>query len=541
MSSHRVHTRPAHRAGNTAAPTSVVPADVASFLEDAVHFPGGHAPRVVQPQSEGDVAGLLLTERCLLAVGAQSSLTGGATPMGETVVSTDRMNQVLAVGPSSITVQAGVSLRDLQERAAAQGAHYPPVPTFDGAAAGGVVATNAAGAATFKYGSTRDWVRGLTVVLPAGGVLELERGEVTAHPDGYFELVGETTTCRVPIPTYRMPDVVKHSAGYFARPGMDLIDLFIGSEGTLGIVTSVTFKLVPHVPNTCLLWVTFPDERTAIDLVVTLRNEARETWRTADPRGIDVAAIEHLDRRSLELLREDGADQRHGVSVPKDAVVALLAQVELPGGTPFSTQDAYDQIANALGGDAPDTPLTRLSRLIARFGALERVELVLPEDRRRQRQFVDLREAVPEAVNSRVRAAQRQSSRIYKTAADMIVPVDRFEDSLRAYRGAFDQHALDYAIWGHISDGNVHPNVIPRTSDDVRLGQQAILECGRQIIAMGGCPLAEHGVGRSPVKQALLRELYGETGIQQMRQLKSALDPDCRLAPGVLFPKRDPS
>ena len=513
MSSHRVHTRPAHRAGNTAAPTSVVSADVASFLEDAAHFPGGHAPRVVQPQSEGDVAGLLLTERCLLAV-----------------------------GPSSITVQAGVSLRDLQERAAAQGAHYPPVPTFDGAAAGGVVATNAAGAATFKYGSTRDWVRGLlTVVLPAGGVLELERGEVTAHPDGYFELVGETTTCRVPIPTYRMPDVVKHSAGYFARPGMDLIDLFIGSEGTLGIVTSVTFKLVPHVPNTCLLWVTFPDERTAIDLVVTLRNEARETWRTADPRGIDVAAIEHLDRRSLELLREDGADQRHGVSVPKDAVVALLAQVELPGGTPFSTQDAYDQIPNALGGDAPDTPLTRLSRLIARFGALERVELVLPEDRRRQRQFVDLREAVPEAVNSRVRAAQRQSSRIYKTAADMIVPFDRFEDSLRAYRGAFDQHALDYAIWGHISDGNVHPNVIPRTSDDVRLGQQAILECGRQIIAMGGGPLAEHGVGRSPVKQALLRELYGETGIQQMRQLKSALDPDCRLAPGVLFPKRDPS
>ena len=87
----------------------------------------------------------------------------------------------------------------------------------------------------------------------------------------------------------------------------------------------------------------------------------------------------------------------------------------------------------------------------------------------------------------------------------------------------------------------MHPNVIPRTSDDVRLGQQAILECGRQIIAMGGCPLAEHGVGRSPVKQALLRELYGETGIQQMRQLKSALDPDCRLAPGVLFPKRDPS
>ena len=538
MSSHRVHTRPAHRAGHAAAvPTSGVSTDVTSFLEDAAHFPGGHAHGVAQPQSESDVARLVRTERRLLAVGAQSSLTGGATPMGETVVSTDRMNQVLSVGAARITVQAGVSIRHIQEQAAAQGAHYPPVPTFDGAAAGGVVATNAAGAATFKYGSTRDWVRALTVVLPTGDVLELERGETSAHPDGYFELVGEHTTCRVPVPTYRMPDVAKRSAGYFAKPGMDLIDLFIGSEGTLGIVTSATFRLLPRVPNTCLLWVTFPDEQTALDLVTALRDEARETWRSANPRGIDVAAVEHLDRRSLELLREDGADRRYGVSVPEDAMVALLVQVELPGEVPVSPQDAYDQIANALGGNAPDTPLTRLSRLIDGFGALDRVEIALPQDRKRQRQLIELREAVPEAVNNRVRAAQQRSPHIYKTAADMIVPFDRFDESLRVYRSAFDQRGLDYAIWGHISDGNVHPNVIPRDMGDVGLGQQAILECGRQVIALGGCPLAEHGVGRNPVKQALLQELYGEPGIEQMRRVKSALDPDWRLAPGVLFPK----
>ncbi len=538
MTSHRVHTRPARPAGTKATDsTTVVSTDVTPFLEDAAHFPGGHTPRVVQPQSERDVAALLQTERRLLAVGAQSSLTGGATPMGETVVSTDRMNQVLAVEASSITVQAGVSLHHLQEHASAQGSYYPPVPTFDGAVAGGVVATNAAGAATFKYGSTRDWVVALTVVLPTGDVLELERGEVVAHPDGYFDVVGEDSTRRVLIPTYRMPDVAKRSAGYFARPHMDLIDLIIGSEGSLGIVTSVTFRLLPRLPNTCLLWMTLPDERGMVELVSTLRDEARETWRTADPRGIDVAAIEHLDRRSLELLREDGAVRRHGVSVPDDAKAALLAQIELPDGAACSTQEAYAQIADALTADAPDSPLTRLSRLVAQRDMLDRVEIALPHDRTRQRQLFDFREAVPEAVNNRVRAAQRQSDRIYKTAADMIVPFDKFEDSLRAYRAAFDRHGLDYAIWGHISDGNVHPNVIPRTSRDVHFGQQAILECGRQVIALGGCPLAEHGVGRSPVKQELLRELYGDSGIEQMRRVKSAFDPEWRLAPGVLFSK----
>jgi len=78
--------------------------------------------------------------------------------------------------------------------------------------------------------------------------------------------------------------------------------------------------------------------------------------------------------------------------------------------------------------------------------------------------------------------------------------------------------------------------VIPATMEDVVRGRQAILECGREIVSLGGCPLAEHGVGRNPVKQALLRQLYGTEGISEMRAVKAALDPEGRLAPGVLFP-----
>ena len=488
------------------------------------------APRETWPTSSRNTGRVL-------AVGAQSSLTGGATPIGDTVIATDRLDQILEVGDSTVTVQAGVPLRAMQDELSRRGMFYPPVPTFDGAMAGGVVATNAAGAATFKYGSTRQWVRGLTVVLSDGSVLDLRRGEVCAHADGHIDVVNTMGQQRIALPTYRMPKVPKCSAGYFAEPEMDLIDLFIGSEGTLGVITTVTFALITPRPTTCLLWLPLSDERAALDLVTTFREEAQATWRTRDERGVDVAAVEHLDHRSLEIIREDGADRTHGVRIPDDTVVGLLIQLELPADSVPTTSDAYDQIAGAMASDAPDTPLVRTCRILERAGVLGRVEVALPDDRRRQAQLLALRESVPEGVNRRVGMARHTFPNVHKTAADMIAPFDRFEETLSLFRSAFGDRGLDYAIWGHISDGNLHPNVIPRNEEDVRLGQAAIRACGRTIIAMGGSPLAEHGVGRSPTKQALLRDLHGDEGIEQMRRIKAAFDPEWRLAPGVLFPE----
>ena len=111
---------------------------------------------------------------------------------------------------------------------------------------------------------------------------------------------------------------------------------------------------------------------------------------------------------------------------------------------------------------------------------------------------------------------------------------------MNVYRDGFGSRGLDYAVWGHISDGNVHPNVIPRSYDDVVRGKEAILDFGRAAAALGGCPLAEHGVGRNPVKQQLLIQLYGERGVDEMRAVKRALDPNWKLAPGVIF-RRDSS
>ena len=507
---------------------------LSGFLEDAAHYPGGFADGLIAGTCEADIAHLLRGSSPVLCIGAQSSLTGGATPMGEVLLTTSRLNRIIRINDDSVRVEAGVTLADLDAALRNAGKYYPPVPTFMGAFVGGTIATNAAGAATFKYGTTRDWVQAITVVLPSGEALDIERGQVLAHQDGYFEIESGRRTIRVPVPSYRAPQVSKLAAGYAAAPGMDLIDLFIGSEGTLGVVTEATLRVLPVRPAMCFAFVPFAARLSALSLVRQLRGLARDTWRTQDPHGIDVSAIEHMDARCLELLREDGIDRLNGVDIPSGSEIALLITLELPPET--TAAKAFEEIGTALDRTGADGPLRRFCRLLDAAGVLEDVEVAVPGDLARANQLLAMREAVPAAVNQRVgRAQQAVDARIEKTAADMIVPFDRLEELLTVYETGFGSRGLDAAIWGHISDGNLHPNVIPRTLADVKAGKAAILEFGREAIRLGGAPLAEHGVGRNTVKQQLLEQLYGKDGIAAMRAVKNAIDPDWKLAPGVLF------
>ena len=508
--------------------------DVTAFLEDAAHFPGGHAREVLFPRTVDEVAEAVAASSALLPIGAQSSLTGGATPMGETLLSTAKLNRILAETATTVTVEAGVTIAAVQEHLAQRGAWFPPAPTFTGATAGGTVSTNAAGAATFKYGTTREWVQALTIVLADGAVFRVTRGQDRAR-NGRLDVTASHARYRIPVPTYEMPNVPKRSAGYYATGGMDLIDLFIGSEGTLGVVVDVTFRVMSPAPKTALALIPCVNEGQGLAVAGALRAASIATFRTADPEGIQVAAIEDMDRRSIEILKEDRADVKNNVAFPAGTSVALLAQIELPHA--LNNAAAYDQIASFRDGRI-DTRLTRLCRLLDEMDLFDVTELALPDDRARAAQLTAIREAVPAGVNQRVGAAKRTiDDRIAKTAADMIVPFSRFGEMMAAYRQGFESRGLDYAIWGHISDGNVHPNVIPRSYDDVERGREAILEFGRECARLGGCPLAEHGVGRSPIKQQLLRQLYGDEGIEQMRIVKRVLDPRWKLAPGVIFPR----
>jgi len=315
----------------------------------------------------------------------------------------------------------------------------------------------------------------------------------------------------VPVPTYVMPDVPKLSAGYYAAPGMDLIDLFIGAEGTLGVVVEATLNVVAR-PRRIAALVRCTDDKQAVALTAALRQEAQSAWQG---RGaLDVAAIEYMDTRALRAVPDD-AFSRAGVIRPSGQSVMLLLQIEMSGDD--------------------ESTLSQLQSVLTSVAIDDDPYLALPGDDRGIERLFNLREAVPSSVNAIVAAAQQAHPDVEKTAGDMVVPFDRLAESIDVYRSTLERHGLDYAIWGHVSDGNLHPNVVPRTFDDVRRGREAILEIAREVVAMGGAPLAEHGVGRSALKQQLLRELYGPEGIDQMRAVKRALDPEWKLAPGVLF------
>ena len=507
------------------------PGLIERFLHDAAHYPGGHAAGVVRPRTVAEVSEILRQAAArkgppswqILAVGAQSSLTGGATPFGNLVLSTERLT-ALRIEGDRVRAGAGVTLQAIHDALAAGGRWLPPTPTYLGATAGGAAATCAAGAATFKYGTVRQWVAGITVVLANGDVLELERGHQQA-------------SSLVALPALHMPAVPKCSAGYFIAPDMDLVDLFIGSEGTLGVIAEVVFRSAPLPVARCQAMVPVADEDTGIRLVAELRAAAQQTWQTLDPNGIDVSAIEHLDARSIAVVREDGVDRKLDITLPSGTGIVLLIEMELSRAA--ASADLWQQLETARDDDAADSPLRRLCALLDRHGALEDAEIALPDNRARAAAFAALRESVPAGVNRRVALAQHQvDARIYKTAADMIVPFERFGEMMQTCRQLFAERGLDLAVWGHISDGNVHPNVIPRSAEDVTTGQEAILALGDAVIAMGGSPLAEHGVGRNQVKQELLRRLYGSAGIDAMRALKLSLDPHGVLAPGVVFPPK---
>lgn len=521
------------------------PGILQAYLEDASGYPPGAASGLVRVGSEAEAASILrrTADKSLkiLIQAARSSLTGGAIPRGELIVSVEKMHErgpvVSRSGGGQVTVQPGMRLADLQRSVLAEGYYYPPVPTYQEAMLGGTVATNAGGAATFKYGVTRNWVHGLRVLLHNGDLLVLERGQCVARRGEYFRIVqtdGRELT--VPVPGYRLPDLRKISAGYHAADVLDLVDLFIGSEGTLGLLTAVTVNLAPAPPAVVTGLVFLSDPKLSQLLAAALRDAALKGRETGGARGPDVRAVEWMDEPSLQLLREGDEARRLRIRIPDDARAALLFEMELPE---RMTNDRAQQILGEFlerRVHLPDLPLIRLFRILEDHRALDDLEFAFPEDAARQEALKELREAVPARVNEILARRRQTEPAVSKLGGDLIVPFGELSGMIEFYQQGFARRGLDYAIWGHLSDGNLHPNALARNAVEARSGAEALLEFAAEAARRGGCPLSEHGVGRSPLKQEMLRRFLGDGAIADMRGIKKALDPSARFAPGVLFP-----
>ncbi|MBS1796092.1 MAG: FAD-binding oxidoreductase [Acidobacteria bacterium] len=491
------------------------PDELQNYLTDASNLPGGFADRLLIPETTAEVAEILKEadeKRIPVTIsGARTGTVGGAVPFGGWVVSLERLNQIEAIDQDGLfaIAGAGVVLSDFQKAVEAENLFYPPDPTEWSCQLGGTVATNASGARSFKYGATRNFVDELEVVLAGGEILDLKRGAVWGE-NGLIEL--ETRSgrrIRAKLPTYPPPATRKNTSGYFSGERVDAVDLFVGSEGTLGVITKVKLRLLPK-PESFFSGIVFFDAEEnllafvneARELSFAARNEQIRNPQSAIRNPIDASLIEYFDEKSLRFIAERFPE------VPAGAKGAIYFEQETTAASEDELLERWNELLERSGADLETSWFTTTE-----------------QDREKLRAF---RHALPVAVNERIVRCKQK-----KVGTDMAVPDDKFASFLKFYREKLDASGLDYVIFGHIADNHLHANMIPKDEDEATRARHLYGRFIAQSIMLGGTISAEHGIGKH--KSRYLYVQYGERYLNEMAELKKAFDPHGILGRGNMF------
>ena len=415
---------------------------------------------VVFPASASEISELMkLANAERLPVfprGAGTGMVGAAIPAnGGIVMALTRLNRILEIDPDNMigVVEPGVVTGEFQKALAPYDLFYPPDPaSLAFSTIGGNIAMCAGGPRAVKYGVTRDYVLGLQVVLPTGAIIRTG--------------------------TRTMKGVV----------GYDLTRLMVGSEGTLGIFTEITLRLIPSPESTRTMMAVFP----------LLEGAAQAVSRIIRERIVP-STIELMDQATIQVV-----ENHMGIGLPVDAEAVLL--IELDGRPAVLDEDA-----------------AHITDICRRCGC-STVE-VARSDEERDRLW-KARRAVSPALG-RIRPD--------KINEDVTVPRTRIPDLIRAIRKLADKYSLIIVCFGHAGDGNIHTNImLDKTNDDERSrAAKAVEELFRTVLDLGGTLSGEHGIGIA--KSPYLKWEIGEEGLETMWRIKKALDPLNVLNPGKMF------
>ncbi|WP_322155471.1 FAD-binding oxidoreductase [Paratractidigestivibacter sp.] len=496
----------------------------------------GEADTISFPASEDEVRDVL---RELYAAGApvtvqgaRTGLAAGAVPHGGHVLNVSRMTRYLGMrqgedGTFYLAMEPGVVLSELRKHLAGRNiAHagwdeaslaaleafeaapeqfFPTDPTEASACIGGIVACNASGARSYKYGPVRPHVMGLHVALSDGDLLVLTRGE--RHAEGRtLRLVTESgRELALDLPTYAMP-ATKNASGYFVADGMDAIDLFIGACGTLGVITQIEVALMPAPAVVWGVSCFFTTEEASLDFTDKVR-----------PALSHAAAIEFFDEGALNILRRQREVSTAFSALPQladDAVVCVYVELD------------------CASEDQATSELYRLGEVLEATGGSESATWVARTEVDRE-SLIFFRHAVPESVNMLIDERRRTDPTITKLGSDMSVPDEHLHDVFSLYRRTLAEAGLESAAWGHIGNNHIHVNVLPRDAADHRAGGELFAGWAAEVSRMGGAVSAEHGVGK--IKAGFLATMYGPEHIAESALLKAELDPKGQLGRGNLF------
>jgi glycolate oxidase len=426
---------------------------------DLGSFPPDAAVRVGSAEDVRRVLAIASRHRVpVVPVAARSGKSGGSLALrGGIAVSFERMGRILEIRTEDLVarVEPGVITGHFQAEVERQGLFYPPDPnSLDLCTMGGNVAENAGGPRALKYGVTRDYVLGLEVVLPTGEILRTGRR------------------------------TIKGVAGY------DLTALMVGSEGTLGIVTEITVRLVPRPRAVATALVTFPD----------LQSAARAVARVL-AQGVIPRVLELLDDTSLEA-----AARTSPFRFPPGAGAALL--VETDGADEEQVFAEIVRVASLVQGEASG-------------------EVIVAQNEAQRRDIWETRKY----LSQNLRALHPM-----KLSEDVVVPRSRIPDMVARSREIGKRHGFQIATYGHAGDGNLHANVLFDREDERPRVEAAVAEILRAAVDLGGTITGEHGVGLA--KRDFLEYEQGPELVALQRRLKAVFDPLGILNPGKIFPER---
>jgi len=460
------------------------PAILAGYLTDASNL-RGHADALVRPSTPAEVAAVLA--RCqregtpVTVTARRTSTTGGPVPRGGWLLSTERLDRVIAIEHDTATAEGGVLLGALQDEIEATGRLFPPDPTSrNECSLGAAIACNASGARSFAYGPIRPWVQWIEVALPTGRLIEATRSDPI--PADW------------PAPRWAEP-AVKTAAGYY--PAHNLLDLFIGQEGTLGVITRARVRLTDLPAGVFSVVGFFPSVEAGLDFV----RRARAGARAGGP--VTPRLIEWYDRDALDLIRarEPG--------VPGDAQAAVWCEQEHTEADEEPLLVAWLELLEACGADVDDVLFAQDASGLARLRRL--------------------RHALPAGVNEIV-----IHNGMPKVGTDCAVPDEALPEMMRAYAAV----PLPKVLFGHVGDNHLHLNILPSTPDELARAKAIYRDLCRLAVARGGTVSAEHGIGK--LKRAHLADMVGPELLAAFRSLKAALDPAWILGRGnVLAPPGD--
>lgn len=469
----------------------------------------GKVEKLYLPENKQDLIDILKecyqTETPVTASGAGTGLTGGRVPFGGAVISFELMNKIKNIDSYKLTalVEPGLILQDFENALEEINCFYPPNPTENGSSIGGNVANNSSGARTFKYGATRNFVQALTVILSNGDELVLKRGENFVKDNVLKVTATNGNVYQTEIEPYIMPDV-KHAAGYYLKNDMDVIDLFIGNEGTLGFIADITLNFIPE-PEKVLGAVIFFDD---MDKLFSFIDEVRSfsIIRNKIPfkefDKITSRIIEYYDVYSLNLLRLSNNE------IPETAVAAIWLEQEI-------------------NSDNEDTMLEQWYDLIGEYTGLADNTWIAVNEKEHER-LRGFRHSLPAQINEMF---TKNNQTLVGT--DTAVPVESFKDYYYFTINQIKAQHLDYVIYGHIGNCHLHSNVITKNEEDRKRAYIFYDNCINETLKLKGTISAEHGIGK--IKKKYLHQMYGDKGIAEMKKIKALFDPKNLISQSTLF------